>query len=514
MAEDKTEPKGEISGTPNFAEIGATGLNRWGGVIEEEWLSELKGVKKWKTIKEMRHNDPIVGAVLFAIDMLIRQVQWNIEAASEEDEDQERKEFVEQCMMDMNNSWESTISEILSFLPFGFSYHEIVYKRRMGPGDDPSKRSQFSDGKIGWRKLPIRAQDTLEEWVLDENGGIKGMIQNPAPDYQLKEIPIEKALLFRTTMHKNNPEGMSVLRNAFRPWFFKRRIEEIEGIGIERDLAGLPVMYVPARILSGNANATDAAILRECKKVVTNIRRDEQEGIVMPNERDNSGHRLYELELLSTGGTRQFDTNKIINRYDQRIAMTVLADFILLGHEKVGSFALSDNKTSLFAVAIKAWLDEIKGVFNQHAIPRLFKINGMSLENMPELTYGDIETPDLGKLAEYISKLSASGADLFPDDELENHLREIAGLPIRIQDDLEDDLDLDEDLSDGAEGDANVEGIPDVEGVKHLNGAQITALLNVVDKVKEGGLSEESAKAILTETLGISSESVDKILKG
>ena len=36
----------------------------------------------------------------------------------------------------------------------------------------------------------------------------------------------------------------------FRPWssfnwYFKRRIQEIEGIGVERDLAGLPTLTAP-----------------------------------------------------------------------------------------------------------------------------------------------------------------------------------------------------------------------------------------------------------------------------
>jgi hypothetical protein len=32
--------------------------------------------------------------------------------------------------------------------------------------------------------------------------------------------------------------------------------------------------------------------------------------------------------------------------------MTVLADFVLLGHQQVGSFALSSDKTKLFSMAV------------------------------------------------------------------------------------------------------------------------------------------------------------------
>ena len=426
---DKVNKEENNSPNTRFGEVGSTGLNRWDGRIDEDWIREFKGTQKNKTIREMSSNDPMVGAVLFVIDMLIRQVKWRVDAVSEDTADIERKEFAESLMHDMSTSWSSTISEILSFLRFGYSYHEIVYKKRNGESTDSGNSSKFSDGKIGWRKMPIRAQETLDEWKLDESGGVQGFVQVAPPSYIPVIIPIEKSLLFRTTMHKNNPEGRSILRNAFRPWFFKRRIEEIEGIGIERDLAGLPVIYAPGRIMNNNANANDKAVFAELQKIVTNIRRDEQEGVIMPGDRDSSGKRLYELELLSSGGSRQFNTNEIINRYDQRIAMTVLADFILLGHEKVGSFALSDSKTSLFSLAIKAWLDEIKQVFNQYALPRIFKLNGMPLDSMPTLEYGDIETPNLAALGEYISKLSGAGVPLFPDNQLENYLREAGNLP-------------------------------------------------------------------------------------
>ena len=419
----------ELRKKERFGEIGKPGLEHWSGRINEEWIKELQYERKWRTLREMRENDPVVGAILFAVEMLIRSVSWPVIPASRSQEDLAAAEFLDSCRTDMSQSWEHTLSEILSFLWCGFSYHEIVYKRRLGDTADPTTRSQFNDGKIGWRKLPIRSQDTLDHWILDDNGGVRAYVQLPPPDYVLRTIPITKSLLFRTTSYKNNPEGRSLLRSAFRPWFFKKRIEEIEGIGIERDLAGLPVIYAPAAIMSSNAGDLDKQIFSELKNIVRNIRRDEQEGVIMPGDRDDKGHLLYELKLLSTGGQRQFDTQAVLLRYDRLIAITVLADFILLGHEKVGSFALSSDKTALFGVALGAFLDEITSVLNKYAIPRLFKANGWFLEKYPHFEHGDIETPDLKELGDYIGKLSGAGMELFPDDLLENRLRNFASLP-------------------------------------------------------------------------------------
>jgi hypothetical protein len=138
---------------------------------------------------------------------------------------------------------------------------------------------------------------------------------------------------------------------------------------------------------------------------------------------------LYDLKLLTTAGARQFDTNAIITRYNQQIAMTVLADFILLGHENVGSFSLSSDKTDLFTIAMGTYLDSIAGVKNKFAVPRLFLLNGMDAANPPKIVHGDIDDPDLQEMAQYILALVQAGMPLFPDTQLENHLRQIAHLP-------------------------------------------------------------------------------------
>lgn len=412
-------------------ELGRTGLRQHAGRISEEFLPQLAGTRWTEIVREMVNNDPIVGAILFSIDKLIRQVDWRVEMAEGADGAFAAKVFVEQCMDDMTMSWADVVSEIMTMLPYGWSYFELVYKKRERKptetgGDYTSK---YDDGYIGWKKWASRSQDTLMKWEFDENGGLKGMWQSAPPQYQPLFIPIEKSLLFRTSTTKNNPEGRSVLRNAYRPWFYKKRIEETEATGIDRDLAGFPVMYVDPQIMLPTATAAQQQQYAACKEIVANLRRDQLEGLVMPNSRDGNGNRLYELMLLSSGGARQFDTSGIIQRYDQRIAMTVLADFILLGHEKVGSFALSSDKTDLFAVAIRAWLEAIKSVINTYALPRLWALNGFDPAVMPTIEYGDIETPPLADISAYVGALVSAGVPLFPNKELEDYLMEIGHLP-------------------------------------------------------------------------------------
>ena len=418
----------------DYTELGTTGLRRTGGFVLDDQLNALRGTNAVSAWREMSDNDPIVGALLFAIEKLILKVDWRVDPYSTSiedptDEDLAVAEFVESCRHDLNESWSSLLQGILTMLPFGWSFHELVYKRRSGPEQtDPSKRSRYDDGKIGWRKIAYRAQETRWQWVFGPDGGLEGMMQWDPSTGRHATIPMEKALLFRTTVAKANPEGRSILRNSFRPWYYKRRIEEFEAVGIERDLAGLPIAYVPPNLLAANATDAQRAALSAITDIVQGIKRNEQEGVVFPLAYDEQGKEMFRLELLSSGGQRQFDTDKIIARYDQRIAMTTLADFILLGHENVGSFSLGSSKVDLFATAIDAWARAIADVFNDHAIPRLLRLNGMNAARCPMLTYGDIGAVDLTVVADFVQKISSAGA-LVPDAGLEDWLREIAGLP-------------------------------------------------------------------------------------
>lgn len=410
-------------------EIGRIGQKRYGGTFYEEFLQELRGKKGIETYREMAENDDTIGAILFAVEMLIRQASWNVEPGGDTPKDKEAAEFVEQCMHDMQDTWTDTISEILSFLTYGWSFHEIVYKRRMGKTRDQKTRSKYNDGLIGWRKLPIRAQETLYQWEYDDEDNLIAMTQLPPPNYGLITIPMDKAMLFRTKSRKGNPEGRSILRNAYRSWYFKRRIQEYEGIGIERDLAGLPVFTAPEDIAIWDEDDPDMVKLRTgMEAMVQKIRVDELAGIVKPHG--------FEFELLNSGGSKQFDTNAIIQRYDTGMAMTVLADFIFLGHQQVGSFALSSDKTELFSMAIGAYLDIICETFNSQGIPQLIDVNGSHFDGItdyPKLAHGDIENADIQKLAAYIKDMTGVGI-LVPDDGLEDYVREAAGLPERTSD--------------------------------------------------------------------------------
>ena len=411
----------------NFKELGSTGLRRYGPAIYEEFLPELRWPRAGKIYQEMSDNDPVIGSILYLAEMLIRGASWDVKAASQKPEDVAAAEFLKSCMDDMEMSWANVISEILSMLTYGFSFHEIIYKVRRGPNErNPKYRSKHTDGKIGWRAIPVRSQTSIYEWIYNEDNELTGVVQIAEPNYKQVVIPTSKGLLFRTRVSRDNPEGKSLLRNAYRPWFFKKHFEEIEGIGIERDLAGFPVLTAPENLdLWNNDDPTMVALRARAEELVASVRRDSEEGILLPYG--------WELKLLTSGSSRQIDIGSTIERYDNRIAVTLLSDIILLG-SKSGSFALADTKQSMLAASLQAQVLNIADVFNSHAVPQLFRYNNFNVEELPKIVPGQIQTPSLKEIALVMRSM---GLDISGDIKLQNYFRYLLGMPELTEEDFE-----------------------------------------------------------------------------
>lgn len=473
-------------------EIGRIGQYRYGpagsgSIFFEEFLPELRGIKGVQAYTEMADNDATIGAILYAIEMLERNVEFHVEPGGDTAKDKEAAEFVESCMDDMERTWADTLSEILSFQTYGWSWHEIVYKRRVGKTSSPITNSKYDDGLIGWRKLPIRAQDTLYGWEYkDDTDDLIGMTQMPAPKFDRITIPIEKSLHFRTRSRKDNPEGRSILRTAYRAYYFKKRLEEIEGYGMERDLAGFPVLYGPDGMDLWNPEDPEMAeALARAEYIVSSIRRDAREGLVLPG-----GETGWKLELVSSGSRRQFDTNAIIDRYDKRIATSVLADFVLMGQQQVGSFALADSKTRIFALAVGTYLDVICEVFNNQAIPRLIDLNGdhfKGITDYPKMKHGDIDERDLQQFATYIKEMVGVGV-LVPDEELEAEIRRIGRLPEKMETAVPAGV---------QPGEMGPDGTPQDIDDNEMESKSIYKITSILDKYQEGKVTRSVASRLL-----------------
>jgi hypothetical protein len=152
------------------------------------------------------------------------------------------------------------------------------------------------------------------------------------------------------------------------------------------------------------------------------------------SDRDATGTPLLEISLLTTGG-KTFSATEVIQRYDRAMARSVLMDFLFLGEGSVGSFALSADKTALFAQALGAYLKRIADTFNKDVMDVLWQANGLDPKMKPKLTPGDLENRNANEIVGALAQMAAAGATVFPDRELENHMRKLLGVPQAPEDD-------------------------------------------------------------------------------
>lgn len=398
-------------------ELGTTGLMQFHGIVEEAYLPELRYPAAYDKYNEMQRRDPTIASLLNAIKLLARTATWSVEPASSADTDQRAAEFLEQCLGDMSITIEDAVEDMLSAIPFGWAWSEIVYKRRKGPAADPS--SQYDDSGIGWRKFAPRRQSSLYEWNFDANGGVQGMWQSAKNDPKLRYLPIQKSLHFVAQRDMGNPEGFSILEPVYESWHYVKNLQIINGIGFERAFVGLPVF----EYAEGYEPTTDDKNL--VASTGKKLRVDEKAYVAVP------ANIKFRLETVGhNNATSLLDT---IKQYRIWMLMTVLADFLALGTvASGGSYSLGQDKSELFLMAVDGWLDKIAhpdklGVLNRHAVPRLFDYNTFDgMTDYPRLKHSSVQKPNLPALSAYLQSLSTY---ITPDDMLEAELRRIANLP-------------------------------------------------------------------------------------
>jgi hypothetical protein len=441
--------------TPSLklGESGYNGLTVIGGNILEEYQYELRWPYIIPTLKEMA-KDVTIAPALSLFESQVARSNWSVKIPKGyEDELKEKANFVRQCMKDMDHTWEEFIEQASSFIRYGFSVHEKVYRRRL-----KSRGSKYNDGLIGWKKLPIRSQDTITTFEWDDTGrditGVwqkknipRGKKQSPRasefntgePDVFLKK---DKILHFKTGVIKDNPLGLSPLVACWRPWKMRTALEEHELIGINQDLRGLKVIYIHPKYLDPNASVEDQAVGEYYRNIVRNLHNGDQSGVLLPSHYDENGNSMFKFDVVSITGQKAHDVDKVINRYNTSILTALTSDFLILGQAGGGSFALSETKMTISEIAIEAKLREIQAVLNHDLIPQLFALNGWDLEVLPYFEFDPVKTTSLDDLSSGIQRIA--GVGLMPQTpKVVNWICDQLGIP----QDFAEDMDREEFLS-------------------------------------------------------------------
>jgi hypothetical protein len=423
----------KLSETAAKIELGVSGKNTYTGDIRaDEFLQELRGKKAIQKYREMRDNNAIVGSVMYAVEQTLRDVKIEVKPADDSPVAKAEAEFLQSVLDDMDHSLDDHISEALSYLTYGFSWFEVVYKRREGDFRSPKKNSKYEDGRIGIKKIAIRAPWTVEQFEVDPNTGeILGMYQEAAWGKRPAMIPVEKSVYYRTTSLNNDPSGRSVLRNAYVSYTYLNKIQSYEAIAIERELHGVPIGRMPAEYMSADASVDQAALRNQFDRILRDLKLNEQGYALLPSDLyvDADGkptnQRLMDIELITANGSRSIDIDPVVKRYQHDIARSLMAEFLMLGSGS-GSYALSKTKTDLFLRSLESYINTIVDVLNKQLVERLWQLNGLDWSTMPKLVAGDVAPHDLREIAAFLRNINNAGIELQDHPEVVSDLMSIA----------------------------------------------------------------------------------------
>jgi hypothetical protein len=412
---------------------GVPGIKHWFGRLYEEFLPQLADDKGRRAYVEMAWNEPAIFSFRYAIEMLVRQVKFHVTPFDESPEAEEIANFVDSCYHDLESPLQGVVADAFTMIIYGWAVQEMTFKVRRGQKAEVGQKSRHNDGKIAWSHMAPRHQETIWRWELDTQGRVLGVVQWAPPAWQFSRIPAEVILHYKTHEWHASPEGVSMLRGAVIPFEFKKGIQTMEAIGIERDACGIPVVGMPAErmrlALEAGADGLEARKEKESlEKLARDIKVDQQQGVVFPIAYDEAGRELYTLKLMASAGSKTIDPDVAIRRYKEEMLSAVIADFLAFGHETTGTQALGASRAEMFMTAVNTLIDCFCGPQNRVAIPLLCELNGFD-GLYPTLTHDSLKEVNLAALGTFLQVLGGVGVDL-TDKPTEDHLRRTAGLPV------------------------------------------------------------------------------------
>jgi len=382
----------------DFTELGTTGQTNYGSFWQDEYNPKLRGLQGLKVYDQMRRSDGQVRQSLLLLKTPVIAGRWYVQAASTSTRDRNVADFVWRCFTEfMTISFNQMLYESLKCLDFGFWVWEKVYDIRVVDGIP----------RIVWKKFAPRHPLQITEFDYDEHGGPRGikMMRETANSATEVYIPIDKLVIVTWDREGGNVQGTSVLRGAYKHWYFKDNLYKIDAIQKERHGIGVPIIKLPP-----NFSKNDAKLANEIGR---NLRVNEKAHVVLPP--------MWELEFAKLEG-QPVDAITSIEHHNRMILANVLGEFT----QGQGDTAVFND---LFLKSARFVGDTIADCFNQWAIRQLVDFN-YSRVGYPELKVRRVgETTDHRTLS--FALRNYVGADLIRADlPLENWLREETDLPL------------------------------------------------------------------------------------
>lgn len=400
--------KEENTKPPKGGEIGYSGNKIFSGYPLDEYNPELNFPESVRIYDRMRRSDGQIAAIMAAMKLPIRSTKWYMEPpgfAKSQRQAQEIAKFAEDNLLNggMKYSWDDHLREALLMLDFGFSVFEKVWRFDTWRG----RRVVMLD------KYAPRVASSIWRFPQDKNYNVQEVEQINYNTGEVINMPLDKVRLYTYQREGDNPVGISALRPAYKHWYYKEALYKIMAVGVEKSLIGTPYAQLP----EGTSDDDREDVL----DLLSAVRVSEDAGFTIPKE--------VVVDILE-GKKNPVDATPFVEHQDTMIARSVLAQFINLGtmsSASGGAYALGREMVDMFCMSLEAIANAIQAEI-QKDVEMLTKWNFGADAPVPKLKHKDISFRDMTQVATALSSLG-NGHLINPDEELENYIREVFGIP-------------------------------------------------------------------------------------
>jgi hypothetical protein len=398
----------------DHAEYGFSGNESYAGeafIADDEYNPVLKWPLLASVVDEMRKSSPDAIAMLRMLKLPILRATYEIRPPENgTTEDKAIADFCTWALLRTNamrDPWPRALRHFLLMLEFGFSAAELVWNVAMF-----DRRPVYNL----WRLAP-RLPKTLKGWIVSRYGELEYMVQHPPTlrpgDRDEKRIPADYLCVTCNEREGDNYNGLSVLRAAYKPWYYQNQLEHIDMIRHHRFSAGIPEAKVtgPTKLTRTERNITEDTL--------RSIASSEASYLITPASLE---FKIHHPPPGDSGVVKSMEYHK------EAIPRSILAMF--LNRQSEG---LNTNRTrvlsDLFGYLLEAFADELAADINKQVIVRLCDQNfTMTGREYPSGRFTNINPLEMKELATMFKELGA-GFFLTPDDDLEGWMRRMVGAP-------------------------------------------------------------------------------------
>lgn len=232
---------------------------------------------------------------------------------------------------------------------YGFSAFEQVWR--------------IENGWVKWARWTPLLPRTIWRWWVGDDNALVGVQQWTFKQHssQFVDIPARKLITFHRRMEGQNYESVSLLRSAYKHWFYKVQFEKVESVGIERNAVIPPVISLPEGFTSDD--------VLQAQAIGANIRANMQMAVTLP-----PGWSLEYPRNFQHGAVQ---VQQSIQYHLVLIARNALCQFINLGATETGAYALDESQRRDLLENLQAVCAYIEGVINSGPIRQL--VGGLQL---------------------------------------------------------------------------------------------------------------------------------------